>query len=80
MDKVAPKYPRHTLVKFEINPKSFDMICSKICLEGDTTDIANLIPQYLLTLTKSTLGTCIAKVMLGSVKRPYTRSLPRYAC
>jgi hypothetical protein len=77
--KMAPKYRRHTLVKFEIKPKSFDMIWPKICLEGGTADITNLTPQDLLTLTASTLGTCIEDIEFGKVKRPYIGSLSRYA-
>jgi hypothetical protein len=79
MDKVAPKYPRNTLVKFEIKPKSFDMIWYGICLRGDTADRANLTPQDLLTLTIFVLGTCTEEIDFGTVKRPYMGSLPRYA-
>jgi hypothetical protein len=79
MDKVAPKNSMHTLVKFDIKSKLFGMIWPKICLGGGTADIANLTLQDLLTLTTCTLGTCTAEVELGSVKRPYTGSLPRHA-
>jgi hypothetical protein len=54
------------------------MIWPKICFRGGTGDTTNLTLQYLLTLTISTLGTCIAEVELGLVKRPEMRSLTRY--
>jgi hypothetical protein len=79
MDKVVPKYPRHTLGKFEIKQKSFDMIWHEICLRADTSDRTNLTPQDLLTLPIYTLGTCTEEIEFDTVKRPYTRSLPRYA-
>jgi hypothetical protein len=78
--KVAPKYPRNTLTKFEINPKSFDTIWHEFCLGLNSADRAGFTPQYLLTQAISSLGTHTRQRALGTVKRRYTRSLARYAC
>jgi hypothetical protein len=39
---MAPKYPRHTLVKIEIKPKSFDMTWLGFVLGFQLGDIPNI--------------------------------------
>jgi hypothetical protein len=78
--KVAPKYPRHTLVKFEIKPKSFDMIWHGFFLGLDNSRRADFTPPYLPTQTISPLGTHTRQRALGIVKRQYIGLLARYAC
>jgi hypothetical protein len=77
--KVVPKYPRHTLVKFEIKPKSFDMIWQEFCLGLNSADRADFTPPYLPTQTISSLETHTRQRALGMEKRRYTGSLARYA-
>jgi hypothetical protein len=77
--KVAPKYPRNTLKKFEIKPKLFDTTWHRFCLGLDSADRAIFRPSYLLTQAISSLGAHTRHKHLGTVKRRYTRSLARYA-
>jgi hypothetical protein len=76
---VAPKYPRNTLEKFEIKPKSFDTTWHRFCLGLGSADRAIFTPSYLLTQAISSLGTHTRQEDLGMVKRRYTESLARYA-
>jgi hypothetical protein len=77
--KVAPKYPRNTMEKFEIKPKSFDMTWRRFCLSLNSADRTIFMPSYLLTQAISSLGTHTRQENLGTVKRHYTGSLARYA-
>jgi hypothetical protein len=77
--KVVPKYPRHTLVKFESKPKSFDTIWQEFCLGLNIADRADFTPPYLPTQTISSLGTHTRQRALGTEKRRYTWYLARYA-
>jgi hypothetical protein len=56
---MVSKYPRHTLAKFEIKPKSFDTIWLDLGLEFQLGNIPNFTSSYLANPRSNPLERCM---------------------